>query len=78
MAANGISTLLYKRDRVVAKLDLAEAKRIEQARTLKYYDLALLPTVPGVDSNAVEDIVNNPNVGGLQQGRPWVEEDPTP
>ena len=73
MAANGISTLEFKRDRVVAKLDLAEAKRIAQDKPLKYYDLDLLPTLPGIDSNAIEDIVDNPNLGGLQPGRPWKE-----
>jgi hypothetical protein len=76
MGANGISTLEFKRDRVVAKLELAETKRIAQDKDLKYYDLDLLPTLPGVNSNAVEDIENNPNSGGLQQGRPWVEVDP--
>jgi hypothetical protein len=72
MAADGISTLQFKRDRVIAKLDLAEAKRIEQNNPRPFYDLELLPTLPGIDSNDPADIVNNPNPGGLQPGRPWV------
>ncbi len=32
MAQNGISTLEFKRDRVIAKLDLAEAKRTAEGR----------------------------------------------
>lgn len=74
MSTNGISRLQYKRDRVLAKLELSQEKRIAQGRLLKFYDLTLLPTVPGVNSNAIEDIVNNPNIGGLVHGRPWVEE----
>lgn len=76
MADNGISTLEFKRDRVIAKLELAKAKRTAEGRPNSDYDLALLPTVPGVDSNDPEDIVDNPNEGGLQPGRPWIE--PTP
>ena len=73
MAANGISTLPFKRDRVVAKLELAKAKRTAEGRTRSDYDLSLLPTLPGVDSNDPTDIENNANDGGLQPGRPWIE-----
>ena len=73
MAANGISTLEFKRNRVIAKLELAKAKRTAEGRPNSDYDLTLLPTVPGVGSNLPEDIVNNLNDGGLQPGRPWVE-----
>lgn len=76
MSLNGISTLEFKRDRVIAKLELAKTKRTAEGRANADYDLTLLPTVPGVGSNLPEDIVNNPNEGGLQPGRPWVE--PTP
>jgi hypothetical protein len=72
MAANGISTLEFKRDRVIAKLELAQAKRVAEDRELNQYDLTLLPTVYGIDSNDPEDIVDNPNEGGLQPGRPWI------
>ena len=70
MAANGISTLSTKELRQVAKLELAQTKRqlvgTAGYRTNRYYDLDLLPTK--YNGNG---IINNPNVGGLQQGRPW-------
>jgi len=76
MAQNGISTLQFKRDRVIAKLDLAEAKRVAEGKDLPFYDLTRLPTLPGIDSNDPDDVVDNANVGGLQPGRPWVAVDP--
>lgn len=70
MAKNGISTLATKELRQIAKLNLAQTKRqlvgTAGYRTNRYYDLDLLPTKYSGD-----DVVNNPNVGGLQQGRPW-------
>lgn len=84
MALNGISTLSSKQARQVAKLTIAQAKRRGQIvantgaisgsanssqpfyRTLNTYDLTLLPTQ--YSGNVV---VDNPNVGGLVQGRPW-------
>jgi len=70
MAANGISTLSTKELRQVAKLELAQTKRQQVGtqgyRDLRYYDLDLLPTKYSGDG-----IVNNPNAGGLQAGRPW-------
>ena len=68
MASNGISTLTYKRDRQIAKLDAAATKRGET------YTLTQLPTSYGVNSNAAADIINHGNVGGLIQGRPWSNE----
>lgn len=65
MASNGISTLQYKRDRQIAKLDLAAAKRSDT------YDLTQLPTVYATNDNDTNDVVDNPNAGGLVQGRPW-------
>lgn len=65
MAANGISTLQYKRDRQIAKLDLAAIKRSDT------YDLTQLPTVYAINDNDTKDVVDNPNVGGLVLGRPW-------
>jgi len=70
MAANGISTLQFKRDRQVAKLDLAAANRTASGRR-DTYDLAQLPTVYAVDNNDTNDVVDNPNTGGLVTGRPW-------
>jgi hypothetical protein len=69
MAKNGISTLPTKELRQLAKLNLAQTKRQlvgTPGRVLKYFDIDLLPTK--YNGNTV---VNNPNVGGLKQGRPW-------
>jgi hypothetical protein len=73
-----------KEARQIAKLDIAEAKRQGKVvaedgtitgsvdptkpyyRINNQYDIAQLPTQ--YDDNAV---VNNPNTGGLLQGRPW-------
>jgi hypothetical protein len=88
MSANGISELATKQLRQEAKLAIAEAKR--QGKTVAedgtitgsidptkpYYrvnnklDITELPTV-----YSGNDVVDNPNVGGLQVGRPW---DPQP
>jgi hypothetical protein len=72
MGANGISTLEFKRDRQVAKLGLAAAKRASTGRRATL-DLTQLPTVYGVDDNSAAAIVDNPNPGGLVTGRPWTE-----
>jgi hypothetical protein len=86
MAANGISTLETKELRQVAKLDIAKAKRqgkivardgtvtgsIDSTkpyyRARNSYDITQLPTQ--YNDN---DVVDNPNVGGLVVGRPWIE-----
>jgi hypothetical protein len=84
MAKNGISTLSTKALKQVGKLNIAQAKR--QGKTVatdgtisgsvdstknyyRYnntYNLADLPTQ--YSGNAV---VDNANVGGLKQARPW-------
>lgn len=68
MAANGISTLATKQLRQEAKLTLAGNKRAaDPSRYPKSTpDLDLLPT-----KYSGNDIVDNPNTGGLQPGRPW-------
>lgn len=70
MARNGISTLATKEERQLAKLELAQTKRqlagTAGYRALRYLDITELPTVYSGNS-----VVNNPNVGGLVQGRPW-------
>jgi len=66
MAANGISTLETKELKQVAKLDLAATDRAAVGNPRATYDITQLPTQ--YDDNAV---VNNPNIGGLVQGRPW-------
>lgn len=71
MAANGISTLTTngvadKEKRQLAKLDLAASKRGET------YDITQLPTRWDFNTSTNEnDLIDNPNTGGLQQGRPW-------
>ena len=73
MAANGISTLATKELRQVAKLDLAQTERqaggdtnAPAYRPLNVYDINLLPT-----KYSGNTVVDNPNPGGLQPGRPW-------
>lgn len=73
MAANNISTLANKKLRQEAKLALANQDRINRnlVQPGRYSDTTAninqLPTKYKAD-NTLE---NNPNVGGLQQGRPW-------
>lgn len=72
MAANNISTLQYKRDRQDQKLALAATKRENETPQRPYIlDANLLPTRYGINSNDADDIVDNPNTGGLVLGRPW-------
>jgi hypothetical protein len=68
MGANGISTLATKELRQKSKLDLAAARRAAQGNPRATYDITLLPTQ--YNDN---DIINNPNIGGLVPGRPWIE-----
>jgi len=72
MAANGISTLSTKELRQKAKLDLAAQKRAEDGNPRSTYDITELPTQYNNNS-----VINNPNAGGLQQGRPWINTAPT-
>lgn len=67
MAANGISTLETKELRQVAKLDLAAINRAADGNPRATYDITQLPTQ--YNDNGITD---NPNVGGLVQGRPWI------
>lgn len=71
MAANGISTLQYKRDRQEAKLNLASQNRAAQGKP-DQYDIDRLPTKYAQSNNNTNDVIDNPNTGGLQQGRPWI------
>jgi hypothetical protein len=68
MALNGISTLATKELRQKAKLDLAALERAVEGNSRATYDLTLLPTQYNDDG-----IIDNPNIGGLVQGRPWIE-----
>ena len=70
MAQNGISTLTSKQAKQTAKLNLAQTKRTASGnghRNLHTYNINLLPTKYSGNS-----LVNNPNTGGLQPGRPWI------
>jgi hypothetical protein len=85
MADNGISTLATKELRQQAKLDLAQLKRKGNTLTTdgsvvgvpdpskpfyrdrNVYDISQLPT-----QYAGNNISDNPNLGGLVIGRPWV------
>ena len=70
MAANGISTLPTKQAKQEAKLALAQTKRqttdTNGFRNNNVADVTELPTKYSGNS-----VVDNPNVGGLKQARPW-------
>ena len=66
MAANGISTLATKELRQKAKLALAAVNRAADGNVRATYDITQLPT-----QYSGNNLVDNPNVGGLAQGRPW-------
>lgn len=80
MAANGISTLPLKKDRQIAKLNLAQDKRQAVTpigdntsgwyRIGNVYDIEALPTQYGGD-NLPGSIIDNANVGGLLDRHPW-------
>lgn len=72
MSANGISRLEFKRDRQLAKLQLAAANRTVSGRR-STLDLSQLPTVYAENNNDTNAVVDNPNTSGLVSGRPWVE-----
>jgi hypothetical protein len=67
MSANGIAQLATKELRQKAKLDQAAIDRAARSNPRSTYDITQLPTQ--YDNNS---IVDNPNVGGLVVGRPWV------
>ena len=72
MAANGISTLEFKRARQNAKLALAADKRAISGRRSNL-DISQLTTVYSPTDNT---IINNPNLNGLIVGRPWTNQTP--
>ena len=72
MSLNGISTLTYKRDRQIAKLDLAATQRAADGNARATYVLDQLPTVYADEDNQTSHVVDNANAGGLVVGRPWV------
>jgi hypothetical protein len=79
MAANNISTLATKRARQDAKLTLANADRAARnvVESGRYADVTAdatqLPTrynTSGNEVNGDDPLIDNPNTGGLKQGRP--------
>ena len=67
MSANGIAQLPTRELRQKAKLDLAAAKRAADGNPRATYDITELPTQ--FNDN---DVIDNPNTGGLTEGRPWI------
>jgi len=67
MSQNGIAQLPTREQRQAAKLALAAAKRAADGNARATYDITQLPTQ--FDGNAT---IDNPNIGGLVQGRPWI------
>lgn len=65
---NKIGRLASREIRQKAKLDLAALDRAASSEPRATYDLTTLPTQFSGNS-----IVDNPNVGGLVTGRPWIE-----
>jgi small subunit ribosomal protein S27Ae len=65
--SNNISTLATRELRQKAKLDLAALDRAANNNPRTTYDITQLPTQ--YDDNS---IIDNPNTGGLIEGRPWV------
>jgi hypothetical protein len=70
VAANGISTLEFKRDRQDAKLQLASSNRAATGRR-STLDETQLPTLYAPSNNDTNDVIDNANAGGLVTGRPW-------
>jgi hypothetical protein len=72
--------LIGKRERQLAKLELAQTKRQAGGDTTKpyyrannTYTVTQLPTQYQINDNNTNNVVNNPNTGGLVQGRPWAK-----
>jgi large subunit ribosomal protein L40e len=65
--SNNISTLATRELRQKAKLDLAALDRAANNNLRAVYDITQLPTQYDDDT-----VIDNPNTGGLIEGRPWV------
>ena len=59
---------LTKEQKQIQKLDIASKTRQADGNARYVYDISQLPT-----KYVGNDIVDNPNVGGLIEGRPWIE-----
>ena len=64
--------LALKRDRQDAKLAKAALKRTADGNPRDTLDVTQLPTRYGPVDNDPANYEDNPNVGGLVEGRPWV------
>ncbi len=64
--ANKIGRLFTREARQRAKLDLSALSRAASGNPRSTYDIAELPT-----QYSGNNIVDNPNPGGLVNGRPW-------
>lgn len=71
MSLNGIAYLATKELKQKSKLDLAAEKRADEGKDRSTYDLTELPT-----QYTDNDIFDNPNPGGLTEGRPWITTTP--
>jgi hypothetical protein len=67
MSANGIAQLSTREARQRAKLDLGALDRAAAGNPRATYDITQLPT-----QYSGNDVIDNPNTGGLIVGRPWV------
>jgi len=65
---NKIARLATKELRQIAKLDLSALDRAASGNARATYDITQLPN-PYNDNDVDPD--ENPNTGGLVQGRPW-------
>jgi hypothetical protein len=71
--SNTISRLATKELKQKAKLDLAAAKRAANGNPRASYNITELPT-----QYSGNDLIDNPNLGGLIEGRPWATGTPDP
>lgn len=72
MSLNGIAHLPTKAARQVAKLNLASSDRATDNNPRDTYVISQLPTVYSTSTNNTGLVIDNPNVGGLVVGRPWI------
>lgn len=78
MSLNGISELTTngvadKEKRQKAKLDLAATNRAIDGNPRSAYDITQLPTQWDFNTSTNEnELIDNPNPGGLVLGRPWI------
>ena len=66
MSLNGIAQLATKELKQKAKLALAATNRAADGNARSTYDITQLPSQYDDDN-----IIDNPNTGGLVEGRPW-------